>query len=188
MGTTGPGSNPHDTPTILNATLGTKFKLVPGYEWVPRIRLAVQSKEVDGYCQTFDTMTTVARELVDGEKAVGKIIIAMGDKTPDHVLPKGVPAAETLAKTDEARWLLRAVNTTSQIARPLVMAQEVPRDRVAAVRRAFDQTFRDPEVLDEMKKAGLEGIPSSGKETTRTVQALLGIPPSVLAKLKDILK
>ena len=50
MGSTGPGSTYDDTPKILNQTIGTRFKVVSGYERTGTILVAMRRKEVDGGC------------------------------------------------------------------------------------------------------------------------------------------
>jgi tripartite-type tricarboxylate transporter receptor subunit TctC len=188
LGTTGRGSNVHDVPAVLSATLGAKFKLVPGYDGVTNVRRAVQSNEISGYCQTFDTLITVMKPFMEGEGRILRVLIGMGSELPDHPYLKDVPAAEKLAKTDDDRALLRAVNAPALITRPLFVAPEVPRDRVEALRQAIARSFADPEVQAELKQAGVDGIPSTGEEVARVAQELLSTPPAIIAKLKEILK
>lgn len=188
LGTTGRGSNVHDVPAVLSAVFGAKFKLVPGYDGVVTIRRAVQANEVSGYCQTFDTLTTVMKPFMEGEGRILRVLIAMGSELPDHPYLKDVPAAEKLARSEEDRALLRAVNAPALITRPLMVAPEVPRDRVEALRQAVARAFADPEVQAELKQAGVDGIPSTGEEVAQVVRGILSTPPAVLTRLKDILK
>src|SRR2546430_2710339 len=68
----------------------------------------------------------------------------MGDKQSEVPTAKGAPAAETLARTEEARQLLRALAARDSMGRPMAFGPGVPSDRVQAVRKALDQTARDP--------------------------------------------
>ena len=81
-------------------------------------------------------MLTTGRHLQLIDRAIIKTILIMGDKTPDHPLLKRVPAAETLAKNEEAKQLLRAMHAPSQITNPYVVHPEAPKDRVQALRKA----------------------------------------------------
>ncbi|MBI2087830.1 MAG: hypothetical protein HYT78_03690 [Deltaproteobacteria bacterium] len=188
MGTMAPGSAIYDTPAIINAAFGNQMKLVRGFRGVADIVLATEGKEVDGYCAAWQAMLTTGRHprlLKDG---IIKVIVIMGDKTPDHPLLKGVPAAETLAKTEEARQLLRTMHAPSQIYVPYVVAPEVPKDRVEALRKAFWATYMNPEFQADAKKTGgIEFTPSSGEQVTKVVRDILSTPPAVLAKMKKIL-
>jgi len=188
LGTMAPGGGTYDMPAIMNAALGTQMKLVTGYRGVAEMVLATEGKEVDGYCASWLAILTTGRHLQLLNGGVTRFMIIMGDKTPEHPLLRGVPAAETLAKTDEARQLLRAIHASSQITNPYVVHPEVPRDRVEALRKAFWATYTDPEFLADAKKTGgIEFTPSNGERVTQVVQAILSTPPAVLTKMKKIL-
>jgi tripartite-type tricarboxylate transporter receptor subunit TctC len=187
VGTMAPGSTIYDTPAIINAALGTEMKLVRGFPGVAAIVNATESKEVEAYCASWLAMLTTGRHLQLLNGGVTGFILVMGEKTPDHPLLKGVPAAETLAKTDEARQLLRAMHAPSEITNPYVVAPEVPKDRVEALRKAFWETFADPEFQADAKKSRIEFTPSNGEHVTKVVRAILATPPAVLAKMKQIL-
>lgn len=187
VGTMAPGSTIYDTPAVINAAFSIQMKLVRGFEGVATIVNATESKEVDGYCASWLAMLTTGRhlQLIDG--GVIKPILIMGDKTPDHPLLKRVPAAETLAKNEEAKQLLRAMHAPSQITNPYVVHPEVPKDRVEALRKAFSATFNDPEFMADAKKTKIEFTPSSGEKTTQVVRGILNTPAAVLARMKRIL-
>lgn len=187
VGTMAPGSTIYDTPAVINAAFNIQMKLVRGFEGVATIVNATESKEVDGYCASWLAMLTTGRhlQLIDG--GVIKPILIMGGKTPDHPLLKRVPAAESLAKNEEAKQLLRAMHAPSQITNPYVVHPEVPKDRVEALRKAFLATFSDPEFVGDAKKSKIEFTPSGGERTTQVVQSILHTPGAVLAKMKKVL-
>lgn len=187
VGTMAPGSTIYDTPGIVNAAFNLQWKLVRGFEGVANIVNATESKEVDGYCASWLAMLTTGRHLQLMDAGLIKPIIIMGDKTPDHPRLKQIPAVEALAKTEEAKQLLRAMHAPSQITNPYVVHPNVPRERVAALRRAFMATFTDQEFLADAKRTKLEFSPSSGEQVAQIVQSIMNTPPAVLAKMKKIL-
>jgi len=187
VGTMAPGSTIYDTPAIINAALNAQMKLVRGFEGVATIVNATEAKEVDGYCASWLAMLTTGRHLQLMDAGLIKPILIMGDRTPDHPRLKQVPAAEALAKSDEARQLLRAMHAPSQITNPYVVHPDVPKDRVEALRRAFTVTFADAEFLADAKKTRIEFTPSSGEQVTQVVQSIMNTSPAVLAKMKSIL-
>ena len=187
VGTMAPGSTIYDTPAIINAAFGLQMKLVRGFEGVAAIVNATETKEVDGYCASWLAMLTTGRHLQLIDAGVIKPILIMGDKTPDHPLMKRVPTAEAVAKNEEARQLLRTMHAPSQITNPYVVAPEVPKDRLAALRKAFWATFMDAEFLGDAKKTKIEFSPSNGEQVTQVVQTIMNTPPAVLAKMKKVL-
>jgi tripartite-type tricarboxylate transporter receptor subunit TctC len=99
-----------------------------------------------------------------------------------------VPAAETLAKTDEAKKLLRAIHLGFTITIPYAFAPGVPKERVQAMQAAFAKTFKDPEFLALAEKAQQTIRPKSGDQVARVAQEMLDLPAALAEKLKIILQ
>jgi tripartite-type tricarboxylate transporter receptor subunit TctC len=184
----GKGTPSYEPPAVMNAALGTNFKIVTGYQSGAAQRLAVKNGEVQGFCTSFETVAGTERDMVEGPNPLTRVIIVTGSETPSHPFLQGVPAAETLAKTDEAKNLLRAVHVSFQINLPFAAAPGVPSDRVAALRRAFERAYADPELVAIAEQAKLTIAPKTGEEVTRIVLEMLNTPPATLEKLKDILQ
>ena len=107
---------------------------------------------------------------------------------PDPDLPK-IPLAIGLAKTEEARQLIQTgIHDVSAIIRPYVLAPGTPKDRVQTLRRAFADTVKDPEFLEDAKKSKLDVDPMTGEELEKTVHGLFKLNPAVVAKLKEALE
>jgi tripartite-type tricarboxylate transporter receptor subunit TctC len=183
-----PGTTTSDGPVVLQTALGTNFKLVPGYDGTSRMRLAIESREAEGGCWTWDSMSVTARQWFEGTPPFAKVLVIMGDRTPNHPWLQGVPAAETLAPTQEGRQLLALVNGPSQMSKPYAVAPEVPRERVEALRQALAAASADQELLAEAEKAKLDVVPLTGPEVEEKVRGVLDSPPAVVAKLKELLK
>ena len=188
FGSTGPGTPTQDGPAILNAALGTRLRIVSGYEGIAAIQLALESRELDGYCVSFDSVQIVARRMLDADPPGAKILVVFGPQTPNNPWLAGVPTAESLAPSDRARQLLRAVHVASQVSKPFALAPEVPQDRVAALRKAHMAAFADLSFVEDAKAAGLDVSPSDGAKVTRVIQDLLATPRETTNELKNILK
>lgn len=155
IGTISPANSTHDVPSILNATLDTNMQLVPGYAGFQRIKLAIQAREVEGICGGWDGFPLVFEEMLQGEKPEMRILVSVGNLSPQaQALPyfQGVPVAESLAKTEEARQLLRIMSIPAQISKPFAVGPDVPLERLAALRRAFVQTYADQQFLAKPAK------------------------------------
>jgi tripartite-type tricarboxylate transporter receptor subunit TctC len=186
MATTGKGSGTHGVPGALNQVLGTRFKLVPGYSGVAPAVLAVDSNEVDGLCMAYGAMLSTGQRLLEGDNPVARIFVIMGSETPQGRFLQGVPAVETLVKTEEGKLLLRAVHPY-QMAKPYAVPPEVPKDRVAALRKAFTAAFADPAFQSEARAASLTPSFTSGEEVAQIVDQVLSMPADLRSKLRDIL-
>lgn len=180
-----PGSATYDVPRVIQGALGANIKLVPGYPGTAKSRLAVENKEVDGVCYSWDSMQSTGRAWFEASPQTVKVLVSMGSKTPDHPWLKGVPTAESFAKTPEAKQLLAAINAPSEMSKPYAVGPEVPRDRVEALRNAFNKVVADPDFSAEVEKAQFQAIPLTAQEVETRVKQLFDTPPEVLSKLKE---
>jgi tripartite-type tricarboxylate transporter receptor subunit TctC len=188
----GKGGPSHIPPVVFNVTLGTRFKVVTGYQGGAPQRLAVKNKEVQGFCTTFQTIPSLAADMFEGPGACCKILIVSGSEVEDHPFLKGVPAAEKLVeklgKGKEELAMLRAIQAVNRIARPMAVAPGVPKDRVQALRRAYDKAFADPELRKAAEKMNMDLSPKAGEDVSRIVQELLNTPKPVLAWLTEVIQ
>jgi hypothetical protein len=66
------------------------------------------------------------------------------------------------------------------------MSKQVPADRVAIMRKAFEDTMKDKVFLAEMEKQQLPVIPVIGNDAEAIVSKMMNVPPQVVAKAKEI--
>jgi tripartite-type tricarboxylate transporter receptor subunit TctC len=99
-----------------------------------------------------------------------------------------VPLALELAKSEEARQLLKAgAIDPAAIVRVYVTTPRTPKDRLQILREAFMRTLSDPEFLAETRKTNLDVNPLTGEEVKKIVDELFKLKPEVVAKLANIL-
>jgi tripartite-type tricarboxylate transporter receptor subunit TctC len=185
LGSVAPGGATHDVPRVLQAALGLPIHLVRGYKGTAEIRLAAQSGEVSGGCWPWESLRPTWRQALEAGEAT--VVLQVTDKPlPD--LP-GVPLALGLAKTDEARQLIRSgIIVPTTVSRVYAMPPATPADRVRLLRASFLKTMADPEFVADARQAQLDIDPISGEEVTRLIGELFKMSPAVLAKLKELLR
>ena len=185
LGAIAPGDGTYDTAKILEATLGLPLQVVSGYKGTAPIRLAVNSNEVHGLSNSWQSFrSTWRKELDNGEVSM---IVQLSLKS--HADITKVPLAVNFAKSEEARKLIAAVTQSHGAAvRPYLLPPGTRLDVVEILRKAFNDTMKDPELVAEAAKANLEFNPGTGEELEKNVRELLRLDAALVAKLKDILK
>ena len=116
---------------------------------------------------------------------VNVVVQATPQALPD--LPK-VPVALDLAKSEEARQLIKAgAIDPAIITRVFVTTPGTPKERVQILRKAFNETLKDPEFVAEAKKASLDIDPLTGEEVEKIVGGMFSLSPAAVSKLAAVL-
>ena len=186
VGSTGGSGDDDQLPKIVNGVLGTKFRTVRGFPGGNEIKLAMERGEVSGRCgwSWSSVKATEAEWLRD--KRISILAQLSLRKHPD--LPD-TPLVVDYAKTDEDRQIFKVVLARQVLAWPFVAPPGLPTERVAALRKAFDETLQDKEFLAEAEKLNLEITPVSGERIQSLIEDLYRTTsPEVSAKIGAMLK
>jgi tripartite-type tricarboxylate transporter receptor subunit TctC len=184
MGATG-GSTSSQYPKAMNALLGTRFKIILGYPGGNDINLAMERGEVDGRGSNSWASWKATRPHWLAENKIN-ILVQIGlKKTPD--LP-AVPLLMELGGNDEDRALLRMLSASTAIGRPIFTTPDAPAERVAALRKAFDEMVRDKAFLDDARQGHFEIDATSGEAMQKLVAEIVAIPKAQSERLKQIIE
>jgi tripartite-type tricarboxylate transporter receptor subunit TctC len=179
---TGAGSTVSIYPTVLNHVIGTKFKLVMGYRGSNEAMLALERGEVEGHSTAWSAVKVAKPDWLR-DKTVTLIVQFALKRHPE--LPE-IPTAVELARNEEEGQVLAAIMNASEVGTAFFTTPGIPPDRLAALRRAFDATMKDPEFLAEAEKVRLGVSPMTGEEVHRLVAEVSGLPPALLEKVRAV--
>jgi tripartite-type tricarboxylate transporter receptor subunit TctC len=185
VGGTGIGGNSVIYPKVLNAVLGTKFKIVTGYPGSSEVLLAMERGETEGFCSMgFPTLELARPEWVRDRKVSILVQLAL-QKNKDH--PE-VPLALDFAKTSADRQAIELVVSPNLFARPFAASPGVPEERVSALRAAFDATMADPEYLADAAAKKLQVVQVKGDHIDAVLRGIYAMPKSVVERVRDAIK
>jgi tripartite-type tricarboxylate transporter receptor subunit TctC len=185
VGASGTGSSAYTYPAALNQLVGAKFKIVGGYPGGNEINLAMEKGEVGGRGSNSWASWKSGHPHWIKEGKIHILVQAALRRAPD--LPD-VPLLFELARNDEDRDLLTFLSADMGIARAFATTPDAPPERVAALRKAFQDMLRDPDFIAETDRAQMEIAPSTGEEAQRVATSMLSMPPNVLARAKRLLE
>jgi tripartite-type tricarboxylate transporter receptor subunit TctC len=180
LGSTGKGAGNYINGATLRDVFHAPVKQVLGFPGSAEQRLAIERGELDGDCGSFNSIP------VDWVKT-GKVhpFVRFVEKKPADI-PDSAVYIGTFATNDEQRQLLNVLNAADEIGRPFIMSKEVPAERVAIVRKAFNETMKDSAFIADMDKMQLPITPLTGEEADAVVEKMLTAPPKILAQAKAI--
>jgi tripartite-type tricarboxylate transporter receptor subunit TctC len=183
IGGTGAGSASVLVPLMVNSLMGTKFKPIPGYPGGNEIYLAMEKGEVEGRAtQSWSGWKAQKPDWLRDKKI--NLLVQTGSKR--HPELPDVPLLVDFARSAEARQVLELTLAPVEIARPFLVGPDVPAERVAALRRAFDSTLADAAVKAEANRARIEIDAMRGEDVQEIVTRILRAPPNVIARAKAL--
>ena len=175
----GPGGDTDVYTNLLNNVFGTKMKLVTGYNSGGAMDLAVERGEVDGRCGwSWSTLISTKASWVTEKKVVFLVQLAL-EKQPELA---DVPLVIDFAQTDEQRQILEVALAPQLMGRPILAPPEIPADRFAALRAAFDASMADPKFLGDAKARNLEVSAVSGERLETMIKRLFAMPQAIIDK------
>ncbi len=186
LGATSPGSPPFDFPTVANRILGTKFKMVTGYAGGQAMMLALERREVDGLCIAWSTMKTYLPDILRG-KAHARVIAQSEMESAPEFIEAGATTLASLAKTQEDRDAMAFFYGPNAFGGPFILPPGVPQERIALLRKAFNEVFTDKEAAAEAQRLNIDWAPLPGEEVQRRVEAIYAASPQVIARVKAAL-
>ena len=181
VGTTGLGSVAVQLAAVLNNVVGTKFKLVVGYPDGNDVNLAMERGEVDGRSSSPWPSFIAATPQYVRDKLIVPMVQAGLQKEAE--LPD-VPLLRELATNPEQQQVLDFMTRAGAIGRPVATTPGVPADRLAALRRAFDETLRDPDFIADAAKERLEIRAMDGTELAGLIRSVIETPADIREKVK----
>ena len=187
VGAAGDAASLRDMPTLLNAVLGARFKIIAGYDGSRAIQIAIERGELHGQCGVAWSAISAVHPHWFSSGLVKPLVQEEINGYP-ALNAMGVPRSVDFAKTAEQRQILELGYSQEVIGRPYLMAAEVPRDRVEAMRRAFAETFVDPAFLAESKRVGLDVVPMTGDAVRQYVAKVYTTPADIVAKTRRALR
>ena len=182
MGSTGLGSETYLAPTLLNHIAGTKFKIVKGYKGGAKINKAMEGGEVHGRMNYWSGWTAGKPAWVSGNKL--HHLASYGGQIP--ALPN-VPKMGDIAKTADQKAMVKFLEVAPRIGMGFWVHPEVPKDRLAALRKAFMAMLNDPAFRADAKKRKAPVNPVPGAALDKIVAEAYATNPATIAKMKKVL-
>ena len=185
VGATTPGTTMVDFPLLVNDILGFKFKIVRGYQGTPQINLAIERGEVQGMGGIGWASVKAQTPHWISDKKI-KVLAQYGLER--HPELSDVPTMLELAKSNADRQAMTMLFARTEYGRPYFLPPDVPEERVAALRRAFDATMKDTAFIAEVAKLQFDVDPLTGEQVQALVAQLAATPREIVARVRAALE
>lgn len=164
-------------PLFLNNVVRTKFKIIPGYKSSTEAYLAMERGEVQGRVSTgWAGDKDILEPWIKDNKVrlLAQLAMTKSPEFPD------LPLILDYARTPQERQVMELILAAQHWGRPFVMPPDVPKDRVEAVRSAFNAMTKDEQFLSEAKKLRMDLDIVTGAEIDTLLKRVYATPPEIV--------
>jgi tripartite-type tricarboxylate transporter receptor subunit TctC len=185
IGSSQAGSISVQMPAVLNNIVGTKIKIVFGYPDGRDINLAMERGEVEGRATNPWASYLATDPLYVQQKLIIPVIQMGMEKDRDL---QQVPLMRDLARNPADQAVLDFMSKAVSVGRPIATTPGVPAERVAALRKAFDETLNDPEFIQEAKTQRAEIQPMTGVQLAQIIRDIIEAPAELRERVKVVIQ
>lgn len=182
IGATGHGTGAYVNAAILKNLFNLPVRIILGFPGGQEQLIAIERGELDADCGSW---SSVPQDWLRDGKVTPLVTFSAGKV---EGMPESVRYLGEFAKTQEQKDVLSFLTAGGELGRPYVMAQAVPAERVAAVRRAFDASMKDPALLAEAAKINAPIIPTPGERAKEIIERIYASSPQVVEKAKKVIE
>jgi tripartite-type tricarboxylate transporter receptor subunit TctC len=183
MGASGKSGSQYTAPVVLNSLLGTKFKIVLGYDGIASVHLAMARGEVHGSAASWAAIADTKADWVEKGLIANLMTVAL-EREPR--LPDVPAITEMLSAADDLA-LTRLLAGSDALGRAWVAMGDIPADRLAALRAAYAATMADPAFKAEIAQRKMWMEPIAWQKQQALAQQILATPDATVARLKTML-
>jgi tripartite-type tricarboxylate transporter receptor subunit TctC len=168
---------------FLVSALAIPADVIYGFPGMSHVHLALQRGEADAACGIF---ASTARQLFGEDVKSGrlKFFVQFG-RAPEPQFGKA-PTIFSLVQNADDRKLAELIFTPAEITRPIAAPPGTPAAIVKVLREGLQQTVRDAEYLQEVRKMRLDPRPMTGEETADSFAKFVDAPKEVVERAKGI--
>lgn len=177
VGSTGGTSASAVLPRLLNGVIGTKIKVIGGYQGANDVILAIERRELQGLgSASWLGMRTSQAQLIGD----GKLRVLAQYGLGAHPDLKEVPKIIDFAKTDTQKAIFNLMLSRQEIGQPYITPPGVPAPVLAAYRKAFLDMAKDPAFVAELQSRKLDVDAMPGEEAAKIVDTTFSTPQDVV--------
>lgn len=182
LGASNRSTQTYMVPALFNRALGTRFKMILGYEGTTPMTLAMERREIQGHVGSWYNWKTSRPDWFRDGTAV---VLAQGGLKRSPELPD-VPIYEELASTPDGKAMMNFLAYPIATSRALAVPPGVPAERVAALRKGFMDTLNDPAFLAKAKKRRMEIVADDHRTVESAMAKLFATPPALVEQMRTV--
>lgn len=176
VGCSGRASQSFQFPATLKMFAKMPLNIICGYDGSSAFTLALLRGEVDIVSKAWNTWRAEDKDNLDNGTFVPLMQSGL-TRTPE--LPN-VPLLQEIVDDPSAKQAVEFISASAAIGRALLAPQNVPADRLSALRAAFDKMVADKDFLDDAARRTLYIEPAPGAMVQKYSDAIIKTPKTIV--------
>jgi len=165
--------------SLLKDAIGAKYKIITGLRSGNDNNLAMERGEIHGWTASWENLNGTRPQWL-AEKKV-KLLAQFTLQRKPYL--KDVPTLIELSPP-EKREVAEFVISGTPVSRAIALGPGVPADRVAALRKAFEATMKDPAFLADAEKRKLSIDPTPHQQLHAMISKIVSASPELVDRVK----
>lgn len=187
IGATARGGSTRDYAVMMNNVLGTNFKVISGYKGSKGILLSIERGETQGLCgYAWSSLKKAKPEWAKGEFI--NVLVQTNLSKHDEMTALGAPMLQDFIKDKEKQKIVSFFLKQHEFGHPYAMPPGSPKEAVAIMQKAAQDTWQSKEFLKGAEQARLDVNPITADEIQQLLSELYGLPKDVMKKVIDSTK
>ena len=167
-------------PAMMKDVLDLSYRVITGYPTGNTNNLAMERGEIHGWAASWENLIGTRPQWISEKKVrlLAQFVLERKPQIPD------VPTLLELAPNDK-KDVVEFLTAATPFGRAMAVGPGVPADRVAALRKAFMDTMKDPAFLALAKKRNIDIDPMDWQRTTALAKKITSASPELVARVKQ---
>jgi len=176
VGCSGRTSQSFQYPATLKVLAKMPLNIICGYDGSSSYTLALLRDEIDIVSKAWNAWRAEDKDNIDNGTFI-PIMQAGLKRSPE--LPN-VPLMQDIVADPTAKTAIEFISAGAAIGRALMAPQNIPADRLAALRAAFDKVVLDKELLADAAKRSVLLDPTPGIDVQKYSDSIIKTPKNIV--------
>ncbi len=161
---------------LFNTLLGAKLNIIAGYPGSDAVNLALERGENDLATGSWSSIKSRKSEWLR-DKKINILVQLATEKNPELA---NVPLVMEFASSEQTRNVLEFFLAPQEMGRPVAAPPGVPADRLSILRKAFQDTMKDPAFLKAAQGIGADVDPITGDRMLEILRKVHAMPAKTI--------
>ncbi len=187
FGSSGQNDSTFEYGNLHRHTSGALWDMVTGYRGTPDMGLAMERGEIDGVCGwDWSSFKSQKPDWLRDNRV--NVFLQVSMEPHPELTKMGVPTVFKYVKGEEERKVVELVISQTIFHRSYIAPMGTSPQQIETLRKAFDDTMKDPQFLADADKMRIDIDPLPGAKVQEVVARLFATPKDIVERARKAIR